>query len=142
MREETHCCYYMGYSTTWVILLHGLFYYMGYSTTWVILLHGLFYYMGYSLSLGLGNCINVSIYTEVQARLPRETRDRQSLAARVLLYAPSHRQDNTYHSLCYNGSAMKDRSDDPSHHERMLLPQSYISLRTISETGDHAYIYI
>ena len=23
------------------------------------------------------------------------------LAARVLLYAPSHRQDNTYHSLCY-----------------------------------------
>ena len=23
---------------------------------------------------------------------------------------------------------MKDRSDDPSHHERMLLPRSYISL--------------
>ena len=23
------------------------------------------------------------------------------LSARVLLYAPSHRQDNTYHSLCY-----------------------------------------
>ena len=23
---------------------------------------------------------------------------------------------------------MKDRSDDPSHHERMLLPWSYISL--------------
>ena len=23
------------------------------------------------------------------------------LAARVLLYAPSHRQDNTYHSICY-----------------------------------------
>ena len=23
------------------------------------------------------------------------------LAARVILYAPSHRQDNTYHSLCY-----------------------------------------
>ena len=22
-------------------------------------------------------------------------------AARVLLYAPSHRHDNTYHSLCY-----------------------------------------
>ena len=30
---------------------------------------------------------------------------------------------------------MKDRSDDPSHHERMLLPQSYISLpRTIQMT--------
>ena len=24
---------------------------------------------------------------------------------------------------------MKDRSDDPSHHERTLLPRSYISLR-------------
>ena len=26
------------------------------------------------------------------------------LTARVLLYAPSHRQDNTYHSLCYTSS--------------------------------------
>ena len=25
----------------------------------------------------------------------------KGLTARVLLYAPSHRQDNTYHSLCY-----------------------------------------
>ena len=44
------------------------------------------------------------------------------------LYAPSHRQDSTYRSLCYtsltgwnekklNGSNMKDQSDDPSHHE-------------------------
>ena len=24
------------------------------------------------------------------------------LAARVLLYAPSHRQDSTYHGLCYS----------------------------------------
>ena len=59
------------------------------------------------------------------------------LAARVLLYAPSHRQDSIYHSLYYtscgalagtrhsSGSTMEDRSDDPSHHERMLLPQSY-----------------
>ena len=29
---------------------------------------------------------------------------------------------------------MKDRSDDPSHHERTLLPRSYISLRTIKKT--------
>ena len=27
------------------------------------------------------------------------------LTARVLLYAPSHRQDNTYHSLCYTSRA-------------------------------------
>ena len=63
------------------------------------------------------------------------------LAARVLLYAPSHRQDSTYHSLNYTSRGalagmtiaqwvhpMKDRSDDPSHHERTLLPWSYISL--------------
>ena len=31
----------------------------------------------------------------------KETRCSFRLAARVLLYAPSHRQDNTYHSLCY-----------------------------------------
>ena len=53
------------------------------------------------------------------------------LTARVLLYAPSHRQDNTYHGLCYTSRGalagteiaqwvhpMKDWSDDPSHHER------------------------
>ena len=52
------------------------------------------------------------------------------LTARVLLYAPSHRQDSTYHDLCYTSRGalleretakwvhpMKDRSDDPSHHE-------------------------
>ena len=63
------------------------------------------------------------------------------LTARVLLYAPSHRQDSTYHGLCYTsrgalagtrnssmGSTVKERSDDPSHHERMLLPRIYISL--------------
>ena len=53
----------------------------------------------------------------------------------------SHRQDNTYHSFCYTSRGalaqtrnsswvdpMKDRSDDPSHHERTLLPRSCISL--------------
>ena len=61
------------------------------------------------------------------------------LTARVLLYAPSHRQDNTYHGICYTSRgalaqwvhSMKDRSDDPSHHERMLLPRIYISLLQI-----------
>ena len=57
------------------------------------------------------------------------------LAARVILYAPSHRQDSTYHGLCYTSReiaqwvhCMKDWSNDPSHHERTLLPRSYISL--------------
>ena len=33
------------------------------------------------------------------------------LAARVLLYAPFHRQDTTYHSFCYTSRGMtKDKS--------------------------------
>ena len=55
------------------------------------------------------------------------------LTARVLLYAPSYRQDNTYHGLCYTSRGalaereiaqwvhpMEDRSGDPSRHERTL----------------------
>ena len=54
------------------------------------------------------------------------------LAARVLLYPSYHR---TTHTTAFvtpvvelNGSTMKVSSDDPSHHERTLLPRSYISL--------------
>ena len=35
--------------------------------------------------------------------------------------------ERSYHGAT-SRSTMKDRSDDPSHHERTLLPQSYISL--------------
>ena len=68
------------------------------------------------------------------------------LAARVLLYAPSHMQDNTYHGLCYTsrgalagrrnssmGSTIKDRSDEPSHHERTLLPRSYVEKEEVQQ---------
>ena len=61
--------------------------------------------------------------------------------ARVLLYASSHRQDNTYHGFVTPVGGhrlereiaqwvhpMKDRSDDPSHNERTLLPRSDILL--------------
>ena len=61
------------------------------------------------------------------------------LAARVLLYASSHRQDNTYHGLCYtshgalagtksiNGFAMKDRSNNPSHHDRITHTTTFVT---------------
>ena len=63
------------------------------------------------------------------------------LTARVLLYAPS--ADRLAHIMAFVTPVMehwlereisqwvhhmKDRSDDPSHHERMPLPRSYISL--------------
>ena len=61
------------------------------------------------------------------------------IAARVLLYALSHRQDIPWSLLhlwwstgwnqkWLNESTMKDWSDDPSHHQQTLLPQSHISL--------------
>ena len=63
------------------------------------------------------------------------------LAAMDLLHVSSHRQDSTYHTfvtpvvehwlereIAQWVHPMKDQSDDPSHHERTLLPQSYISL--------------
>ena len=61
------------------------------------------------------------------------------LTARVLLYAPSHRQDSTAfltpvvehwleREIAQWVHSMKDRSDNPSHHEQTLLPRSYISL--------------
>ena len=36
---------------------------------------------------------------------------------------------------------MKDRSDDPSYHERTLLPRSYISLPTITMTQQQVVAY-
>ena len=61
------------------------------------------------------------------------------LTARVLLYAPSHRQDNTYHNLYYTSrgplAGMRYSSMGPpregsirEHHERTVLPRSYIWL--------------
>ena len=59
--------------------------------------------------------------------------------SKVFLYASSHRQDSTAfvtpvvehwleQEIAQWVHPMKDRSDDPSHHERTLLPRSYISL--------------
>ena len=59
------------------------------------------------------------------------------LAARVLLYAPSHRQDNTYHGLCYTSRGalaqlygvrhmVKDHSD--SERGNLLLPHGLLFL--------------
>ena len=68
------------------------------------------------------------------------------LAARVLLYAPSHRQDNTYHGLCYTSrgalAGMRNSSMGPPHEGSIrrpiapwanALPLSYVPLRTSVE---------
>ena len=38
------------------------------------------------------------------------------------------------------GHPMKDRSDDPSHHELTLLPRSYISLRSDNTRNQICYL--
>ena len=43
------------------------------------------------------------------------------------LYAPSHRQDNTNHGICYTGVTMMDWSYNLLHYE-WTLPWSFISL--------------
>ena len=48
------------------------------------------------------------------------------LAARVLLYAPSHRQDSTYHDLCYTShgalAEMRNSSMGPPHEGSIRQP--------------------
>ena len=57
------------------------------------------------------------------------------LTARVLLYAPSHRQDSTYHGLCYTSrgalAGTRNSSMGPPHEGSIrgpIAPRSYISL--------------
>ena len=76
----------------------------------------------------------------------KETRYRQigdsyRLTARVLLYAPSHRQDNTYYGLCYTSrgalAGTRNSSMGPAHEGSIgrpiapwvnALPLSYVPL--------------
>ena len=64
------------------------------------------------------------------------------LTARVFLYAPSHRQDNTYHGLCYTSrgalAGTRNSSMGPPHEGSIrrpigpwanALPLSYVPLR-------------
>ena len=48
------------------------------------------------------------------------------LTARVLLYAPSHRQDNTYHGLCYTSrgalAETRNSSMGPPHEGSIRRP--------------------
>ena len=57
------------------------------------------------------------------------------LTPRVLLYAPSHRQDNTYHGRCYTGrgalAGVRNSSMGPPHEgsiRRPIGPRSYFLL--------------
>ena len=58
------------------------------------------------------------------------------LTARVILYAPSHREDSTYHSLCYTSrgalAGMKNNSMGPLHEgsiRRPIAPSANVLLQ-------------
>ena len=76
------------------------------------------------------------------------------LAARVLLYAPSHRQDNTYHSLCYTSrgalGGMRNSSMGPPHEGSIrrpiapwanALPLSYVPLLTFTNEWMNEWMF-
>ena len=65
-----------------------MFYLMTHSTHFILQLYG------------IGHMVKDHSDSERGNPLPPHGQSFQ-LTARVLLYAPSHRQDSTYHSLCY-----------------------------------------
>ena len=71
------------------------------------------------------------IWLRTILRVRKETRCRHigysyRLTARVLLYAPSHRQDNTYHGLCYTSrgalAGTRNSSMGPPHEGSIRRP--------------------
>ena len=58
------------------------------------------------------------------------------LTARVLLYAPSHRQDSTYHGLCYTsrGALAGTRNSSMGRPHKMIDPKTH---RTMSVRSYH-----
>ena len=59
------------------------------------------------------------------------------LTARVLLYSPSHRQDNTYHGLCYTSrgalAGKRNSSMGQPHEGSIRQPTAPMSERSTSE---------
>ena len=89
----------MGYSAVINIYFIYLFIYLFYTEREMFYLttHSTHFIYGYMAS---------DIWLRTILIVRKETRCRHigysfRLAARVLLYAPSHKQDNTYHGLCY-----------------------------------------
>ena len=78
------------------------------------------------------------------------------LTARVLLYAPSHRQDNTYHNLCYTSrgalAGTRNSSMGPPHEGSIrrpiapwanALPLSYVPLvLSLWKSNQHLYPFL
>ena len=118
---------------------------------WVVFMMGerekMFYLMTHSTYFIYGYMAS-DIWLRTILIVREETRCRHigysyRLTARVLLYAPSHRQDNTYHGLCYTSrgalAGTRNSSMGPPHEGSIrrptapwanALPLSYVPLLT------------
>ena len=56
------------------------------------------------------------------------------LTARVLLYAPSDRQDNTYHGLCYTSRGALARTRNPYNREAYAFKSNECSQANLQDT--------
>ena len=57
------------------------------------------------------------------------------LAARVLLYAPSHRQDNTYHGLCYTSrGALAGTRNSSTSQQRIWTREPHAGMSSSSDS--------
>ena len=101
--HSTHFIY--GYMYGWMAMIylttHSTHFIYGYMDGWMAMIylttHSTHFIYGYMAS---------DIWLRTILIVRKETRCRHigysfRLTARVLLYAPSHRQDSTYHGLCY-----------------------------------------
>ena len=88
----------------------------------------MFYLTTHSTHVIYGNMAS-NIWLRTILILRKETRCRHigysyRLTARILLYAPSHRQDNTYHGLCYTSrgalAGTRNSSMGPTHEGSIL----------------------
>ena len=75
------------------------------------------------------------------------------LTEMIILYAPSHKRDNTafvtlVEEHCLEREiaqciySMKDRSDDPSHNEQTLLPRMYVCMYVCVYVYMYACVYL
>ena len=90
----------------------------------------MFYLTTHSTHFIYGNMAS-DIWLRTILIVRKETRCRHigysyRLTARVLLYAPSHRQDNTYHGLCYTSrgalAGTRNSSMGPPHEGSIRRP--------------------
>ena len=76
------------------------------------------------------------------------------LTARILLYTPSHREDNTYHSLCYTSrgalAGTRNSSMGPPHEGSIrrpiapwanALPLSYVLLPEVTNNTNTSMVF-